>query len=163
MKIKFRDGSIKDFETLYNANLYNANLSYANLSYANLVNANLVNANLRYANLVNANLSYANLYNADLRYANLVNANLSYANLYNADLRYAKGILSFIGEKDLLVYFKYNNIYYFKIGCITRTLDYWKENFKEIGIKQNYDSETIKLYGDVIELFSKYDLDHGKK
>ena len=35
---------------------------------------------------------------------------------------------------------------------------YWIENFEAIGKREGYQDETIKLYGDVIKLFSDYDL-----
>lgn len=100
----------------------------------------------------------ANMYNADLRNADLYNADLRNANLSNADLRNAKSILSFIGEKHPLIYFKHGNTYYFKIGCMTFTIDHWLENFEEIGKKEGYSIGNIKLYGDVIKLFSQYEL-----
>ena len=150
------------YADLGNASLGNANLRYANLYNANLCNTNLYNANLCNANLCNANLCNTNLYNANLRYANLYNANLCNANLYNAnldgaDLKHCKGILSFTGEKHLLVYFEYEDEYFFKIGCITKTAAKWLDEFEEIGEEHSYGEKT-KLYGDVIKLFSQYDL-----
>jgi uncharacterized protein YjbI with pentapeptide repeats len=71
MKIKFKDGTEKDFANLRNADLSNACMG----------NADLSNADLSNADLSNADLSYANLRNADLRGASLSNANLSKAYL----------------------------------------------------------------------------------
>jgi hypothetical protein len=105
MKIKFKDGSEKEFADLRNANLSDADLSYADLRYANLSYANLSYADLRYANL-----SYA-----DLRYANL-----SYANLRYADLSYAVGLLNPLDflknnfaqtDKGFIVYKTFGNQY----------------------------------------------------
>jgi hypothetical protein len=98
-KICFRDGTVKEFETLSKADLSKANLSKANLSEANLSEADLSKADLRGADLSKANLSKANLSEADLSRANLSEANLSEAdlskaNLSEADLSEAKELLS---------------------------------------------------------------------
>ena len=143
---------------LSKANLSKANLGKANLRYANLYNANLGNTDLRYANLGNTDLRYANLRYANLYNANLYNANLSNADLYNANLLNAQSILSFIGEQHLLVYFKYDETYYCKIGCKDFPVEYWIKNFQDIGISEGYSLEQTRLYGDVIKLFSQYDL-----
>ena len=100
MKIKFLDGTEKEFANLCGANLYDADLYGAlygaNLRGANLYDAdlrgedlggaNLIGANLRGADLRGANLGGANLSGADLRGANLSGANLSGANLIGANL-----------------------------------------------------------------------------
>ena len=145
------------------ANLRGADLRYANLRGADLRYANLRGADLRGADLRGADLRGANLYGANLRGVNLYGANLRGADLYGAnlegaDLYGAKGILSFTGEKHLLVYFKTNNEYYFKIGCKTLTAKNWIDNFEDIGKEEGYSEETIRLYGDVMELFSQYEL-----
>ena len=127
------------------------------------VDANsLMRADLREANLYEADLYGADLYGANLCGANLCRANLRGtdlrgANLYGTDLKYCKGVLSFTGEKHLLIYFKYQDTYYFKIGCMTKTKEQWLEDFKTIGTKHDYGNNT-QLYGDVIKLFSQYDL-----
>ena len=115
----------------------------ANLYEANLYGANLYGANLRKANLYGANLYGANLYGADL---------------YGADLSGAKGIMSFIGENDLLVYFYCNNEHYFKIGCKTLPYKDWLKDYKKIGKENKYTNDQIELYGIIIKTFSKYDL-----
>jgi hypothetical protein len=84
IKIKFKNGSTKEFEEFA---LQSANLRYANLEYADLQSANLRYADLQSANLQSANLRYADLQSANLRYANLQSANLRYANLECADLQ----------------------------------------------------------------------------
>jgi hypothetical protein len=91
MKIRFRNGTEKEFMDLSGADLRNADLSSADLSDANLRDANLSSADLRDANLSSAdlrdaNLSSADLSNADLSSADLSDANLSSANLSSADL-----------------------------------------------------------------------------
>lgn len=100
----------------------------------------------------------ANLYRANLDGANLDGANLRGADLRGADLRGAKGIMSFIGEKDLLVYFYHDNEHYFKIGCKTLPYKDWLKDYKKIGKENKYTNNQIELYGTVIETFSKYDL-----
>lgn len=85
-------------------------------------------------------------------------ANLYGANLRGANLTMCKGIMSFTGEKHLLIYFKYKGRYYFKIGCITNTVKEWLSNFELVGRRHAYGDNT-KLYGDIIKLFSQYDLE----
>ena len=99
---------------------------------------------------------------ANLRGADLREANLREANLRGADLDFCKGILSFTGEKHLLIYFKHNNAYYFKIGCITKTCNEWLKEFETVGEEHEY-GENTKLYGDVIKLFSQYELWEANK
>jgi uncharacterized protein YjbI with pentapeptide repeats len=109
-------------------------------------------------NLYGTNLREANLRGTDLREANLRGADLREADLYGADLREAKGILTFVGERDLLIYFKHKETYYFKIGCMTKTSDEWLRSFSDIGAQNRYSEDTTRLYGDVIKLFIQYDL-----
>lgn len=99
-----------------------------------------------------ANLRGVNLYGADLR-----EANLREADLRGVNLEYCEDVLSFTGGKHLLVYFKHEETYYFKIGCITKTCAEWLSEFETIGKEYKY-GENTKLYGDVIKLFSQYDL-----
>jgi len=81
-KIKFGDGTEKEFESLEGADLKFANLKCANLSWTDLSGANLSWTDLSGANLRDANLKCANLTGANLMWADL-----SGANLRNADLR----------------------------------------------------------------------------
>lgn len=158
---------------LYRANLRGADLRGANLRHVHLYRADLCGADLRDADLYGADLSDAdlygvnlcgaNLYGAELCDANLYNANLYGANLYGADLcganlRNVKGILVFIGQEDQLIYYKYQNEYFIQVSCINEKLEYMLENFEQIGEDNNYSDKHIKLYGDIIKLFSKYDL-----
>ena len=76
MKVKFKDGTKKDFTDLSDANMRGADLCGADLRYANLSYSDLRDANMRGADLCGANLR-----GADLRGANLRDANLRYANL----------------------------------------------------------------------------------
>ena len=142
---------------LYGADLCEAYLRRADLCEANLREADLCEADLRRADLRRANLRGADLCEANLYGADLYGADLRETNLCGADLSFCKGILSFTGEKHLLVYFKEGNEYYFKIGCITKTAKEWLEEFEHIGEDHNYGS-SIEIYGDVIKLFSQYDL-----
>jgi hypothetical protein len=57
MKVKFLDGTSKEFTTLREADLREANLSWADLREANLSRANLSGANLYGANLSRADLT----------------------------------------------------------------------------------------------------------
>ena len=94
MRIKFLNGTEKDFESLRGADLSGANLRRADLRgadlrYADLRLANLHGADLSLANLSGANLSGANLRGTELGGANLLSANLLGANLSGANLRRA--------------------------------------------------------------------------
>jgi uncharacterized protein YjbI with pentapeptide repeats len=120
------------------ANLEKANLVGADLEEANLERANLERANLVGANLVGANLEGANLVGANLERANLERANLEKANLVGADLEGAK-------YKDIIIkklsiftgLYKYiamaiiseDNKYYIQLGCYTRQLSDWDNDF----------------------------------
>ncbi len=81
MKIKFLDGSEKEFATLRVANLRGADLRGADLRGADLRVANLAGANLTGADLIGADLRGADLRTADLRGANLAGANLTGADI----------------------------------------------------------------------------------
>lgn len=117
--------------------------------YANLIGADLRGADLRDANLIGADLEGANLRGADLEGADL----------RGADLSFCKGVLSFTGEKHLLIYFRHKDKHYFKIGCITKTKKAWLEEFNKEGKNHSYGEETTRLYGDIIELFSQYSIE----
>jgi len=148
-------------ETLIN--IYRDTLRGADLRETDLRGANLCGANLYGANLRETDLSETDLYGADLRGANLCGTNLRGADLretdlYGANLYGAKGILTFVGERDLLIYFKHKETYYFKIGCMTKTSDEWLRSFSDIGAQNRYSKYTTRLYSDVIKLFIQYDL-----
>jgi len=163
---------------LRGANLYGVDLREANLRGANLSGVDLRETDLRGTDLRETDLYGANLYGVDLRGANLSGvdlrgadlrgANLYGANLSGADLREAylreanlcgaKGILTFVGERDLLIYFKHKETYYFKIGCMEKTSDEWLRSFSDIGAQNRYSKDTTSLYGDIIKLFIQYDL-----
>ena len=122
------------------------------------IRIDLYGANLRNVNLRSAYLNGADLRKADLYGANLTGADLTGANLTGATLTHCKGILSFTGEKHLIVYFKYNDKYYAKIGCRTKTIEDWLVKFDEVGIKEGYGVETIKLYGEILKVFSGFEI-----
>ena len=143
---------------LYGDDLCGADLSGADLSGVDLCEASLYGADLSGAQLSGADLSGANLRGADLSGSSLYGANLRAANLRGTNLCGTKGILTFVGERDLLIYFKNKGTYYFRIGCMTKTSDEWLRSFSEIGAQNGYSADTTRLYGDVIKLFSQYDL-----
>jgi len=113
---------------LYGADLRGANLGEANLREANLRGADLYGANLRGADLYGANLRGADLGEANLGGANLGGANLGGANLGEAKIKkaaiftglYAYIVIPFISE---------DNIPYIKMGCFTRKLSEWENDF----------------------------------
>ena len=111
---------------------------------ADLRDADLSNANLRDADLRGANLSNANLYEANLSSANLRRANLSGAYLTNTC------IFTFtLGAHSGFAHFgdQYEGGSYVKIGCRGYNLEYWLENYKEIGESNGYTDKQIKDYG----------------
>jgi hypothetical protein len=128
---------------LVGANLEGADLERADLERANLERANLVGADLEEANLERANLERANLVGADLVGANLEGANLVGANLVGANLVGA----NLVGAKykDIIIkklsiftgLYKYiamaiiseDNKYYIQLGCYTRQLSDWDNDF----------------------------------
>jgi hypothetical protein len=122
MKVKFLDGTEKEFDTLAGANLTRANLYDADLTRANLYGANLYGANLTRANLTGADLTDARLTEANLARANLAGANLTGAYLSGADLTDAKGLVKIIGVEPGNIYWKRfnagltNNGYQYKVG-----------------------------------------------
>ena len=129
-KIKFLDGTEKEFDSLVGANLYGADLKGADLYGANLKGADLVGADLEGADLVGADLIGADLTGADLR---------------GADLEDCYNIIGFYLGK----HFGYIVLdsQYVKIGCEGHQLDYWLENYEEIGQRNNYCEAVIKRYG----------------
>jgi len=140
--ITFLDGTIREFITLIRADLRGADLRGADLSGADLREADLYEADFR---------------GADLRGADFRGANLKEVNLEGADLTNCKGIISFTGGKHFAFAFKYNDIKYVKIGCITRSVDEWLES-KEVAIKEGYLSENIKRYKSFITFIKECEL-----
>ena len=125
----------------------------ADLQSANLRGTYLRGADLQSADLQSADLSGANLYRADLYRANLTGANLIRANLQSADLSEIKGkeILTFQAGKD----FAYSCDGFIKIGCMEHPIEYWLNNFEEIGKDNDYTENEIKRYGGFIKYINK--------
>jgi len=140
--------AVKTGANLTDANLRGANLTDAYLRGANLTDAYLRDANLRGANLTGANLTGANLRGANLtdaylRGANLTGANLRGAYLRGANLRGAKlkdskgdeiiikkiRVFSGLYRYIVIAIIDENDIKYIKMGCFTRTLEEWENNF----------------------------------
>ena len=171
-KIKFINGSVREFASLVGANLRGADLKGANLKGADLKYADLRHAGLRYADLRDANLSGAKLVGADLSYADLSgadlrDANLSGASLRGADLRkanlsgadlgFCKGVVGFSGGKHFAFGFKYDGRTYVKIGCKTLDVRTWQEKFECIGEEESYGKDNTKRYGAFINMIAIFD------
>ena len=150
------EGADLRYANLEGADLRYANLGGANLEGANLRYANLEGADLRGANLEGANLRCANLEGANLRCANLEGANLEGANLRYADLEGANGIelpiFNITGTVHSLFYIG-NNI---KIGCEEHSVNFWIENYKSIGEKNDYSPEQIEEYKKYIFMVAEF-------
>ena len=99
----------------------------------------LANMDLREANLEGANLAEANLIEANLRGANLIEANLYGANLHNIK---GKDILTFSSSK----HFAYCCDNIIKIGCKSLSIEEWLDQYKDIGIKEEYSDKEINDY-----------------
>ena len=145
-KIKFKNGDVKEFNSLSGADLSEATLYKANLRGADLSEATLYKANLR-----GADLRFSNLRRADLREANLYGADLREADLRGAYLTFTKGILSATFGKHLAIAFNYNDNTYIKIGCITHNINHWMSSYKDIGKNNSYNENKIKHYGAFIK------------
>jgi hypothetical protein len=143
---------------LYKVNLHKANLPFANLYKANLYKANLSESSLPNANLFRADLSNADLYKANLSFANLYKANLYRANLSVSNTQHTKGILSFTGEKYTLVYYRYEDQYRVKIGCIDHSIQHWLDNYQYIGETNGFNEDEMELYLTMIKTFSQYEI-----
>jgi hypothetical protein len=88
----------------------------------------------------------ANLCEADLHGANLLGANLCKANLFEA--KTDKPLIIFQANR----HFAYCHNGVIKIGCESKTISEWFECFNEIGEREKYSDQEIKLYGDYIKL-----------
>jgi hypothetical protein len=136
-------------------------LSYTNLRYTKLLKgADLRMVGLRGAELYCADLRGANLCHAALSHANLAWANLKNARLDCADLKLANlqgtGILTFNFGQDTAYYHRTNlGVQHegglLKIGCEEYSLEYWYNNYVNIGKDHEYTVDEIQLYGDTIE------------
>jgi hypothetical protein len=133
-KIKFKNGDVREFESLSdqdlrNADLYGVDLSFVDLRFANLSGADLRNVDLRRANLSGVNLRNVDLYGADLRGVNLRGANHSME-----VLKSISGLTWDIALKDDLV----------RVGCQEHKLEEWL-GFEEKDI-ENMDKKALEFY-----------------
>ena len=115
---------------------------------ADLRYADLRNINLRYANLRGADLRDADLRGAELRGSDLTGANLEGADLEGVDLE-GTGVYFFKGPCRRAIYNSKDDKLY--IGCQVHSLDYWLENYVDIGKEHGYTDEDIEVYGNWIK------------
>jgi len=120
-------------DSLSGSNLCGADLRGADLRCADLRGFNLQYTNLRFANLRDANLQNADLRNADLKGANLHDANLRDANL-----------LVLLASRHVIYATKSNRMV--RIGCSYYTIDYWLENYQDLGAANKYSEAEIAEY-----------------
>jgi hypothetical protein len=132
---------------LQDVDLQGAIICGANLKEADLRKANLQDVDLQGAILCEASLKKANLKDADLCGAILQDANLREAILQGANLEGAKGILSFTLGQHLGFAYIYNKVCWMQIGCEHYSVTEWLEKYKEIGERNKYKEEPIKIYG----------------
>ena len=104
------------------------------------------------ANLIEADLAEANLIEADLRGADLREAILAGADLREAILDRVKGItLPIINITGSSYHFFYMEGV-IKIGCKHWPVEYWIENYEEIGHDNDFTPEQIAEYGTYIKM-----------
>ena len=155
MRITRTDGTlIGEFASIAEAVASEANLRWANLSGANLRGANLRGAHLSGVDLSGAHLSGVDLSGADLRGANLSGANLRGANLSGADLgwvRWNNAVLTNatgapwhfgLGRHVAIVH--EGKI---SIGCMTETVERWREHYEAVGKEHHYSDAEIEECG----------------
>ena len=143
---------------LYVADLRRANLRGANLSGANLRRADLYVADFIGADLLGADLLGANLDGADLRWVNLNGANLYEVNFSGTNLYSTKGVYAFYLSRHLGFLYNYNNEKRIQIGCENHSIEYWIENYIEIGKNHRYSDKEIEQYGKMIKLLADFDI-----
>ena len=102
---------------------------------------------------VRADLSYADLSCADLSCANLRGANLRGADLYVNASENVKGVQLLVMHltKHRLVY--RGDTGEVQIGCKKHKLEYWLENYREIGEKSGYTESDIEAYGAALNVY----------
>ena len=107
-KIKFKDGTEKEFESLQRADLRFSDLRNAYLRSSDLRHSDLRFSDLRNADLQEADLSFSDLRNADLQEADLSFSNLRGADLSFSDLGDVKGLHTFsiVPESGSFVVYK---------------------------------------------------------
>lgn len=123
------------------ASLIGADLEGVDLYSVNFCKANLKGANLRRANLTGADLTGAYLERTNLSGATLEGANLAntiYDGVEFKQYQYQRQVAFF-------------DSYTLRIGCETHTLEYWLNNYEDIGKKYGYTAEQIEKYGEFIK------------
>lgn len=65
---------------------------------------------------------------------------------------WVKSPLFIVGSRHSLTNARHG---YIQIGCHCKTIDWWLENYKDIGKKEGYTEEEIAEYGAYIKLFKK--------
>ena len=75
-----------------------------------------------------------------------------YGNACVSGNAWEKSPLFIIGSRHSLTNAKHG---YIQIGCHCKKIDWWLENYKDIGEKENYSKEEISEYGAYIKLFKE--------
>ena len=110
-------------------------------------------ADLHGANLKGVDLSRVNLRSANLSWADLSWANLRGADLRGADLSGAEGknfYVSYFGQHHAIAAGGY-----ISIGCERHTIEYWLNNYADIGKQNEYSNSEIEMYGNWIKIVSE--------
>jgi hypothetical protein len=135
--------------------LHDANFCGVDLRGADFSGAVLCGADFRGADLRGADFSGAVLCGADFRGAVLCGADFSGAVLCGADFRGA--VLCGVKMDKEIIFFNFNKHVLQKIddeiriGCEAHSIQYWLENYVEIGKENYYTDEEIRRYGNFIK------------
>lgn len=117
---------------------------FASIAEAVASGAHLGGANLRWANLSEADLRWANLRWANLSGADLGGANLGWVRWNNAILTNATGAPWHFGLGRHVAIVHEGKI---SIGCMTETVERWREHYEAVGKTQGYSEAEIAEYG----------------
>lgn len=144
-----REGKRLDlrYVDLEGANLRFGYLPGVILRGACLVEVDLTGADLRGADLEGALLSHANLEGANLEGAKFKDVMLEDVNLTNT------GVYIFNGPQHDGIYNSKDGMLY--VGCEIHSLEYWLENYVDIGKEHGYTDKDIEVYGQWIKLLKE--------
>lgn len=146
----------------FNVNFTNANLAGVNFTNAKLQNVNFTNAKLKQAdftdaNLTGSNFTGANLIEAYFNRSNLTEVNFTDANLLgtsfvSTDMSFTKGIVTFSFNKHVAVFDMQGLI---NIDYISKTVNWWEKNYKQLGVLHNYSEQEMKVYNSFVKMCSQ--------
>ena len=95
---------------------------------------------------------------ANLSRANLSGADLSGAYLSGADLQNTEIIIFCLSKHFGFAHFgeQYSENSLIQVGCENHSLEFWLENYRKIGLENNYTEKGIQMYGAQLKML--YDI-----